>query len=286
MNPYETDTLVAPVSRLPVRPEPLLGSPTTPRPWPVLPASCAVAMSGRWTSAAYRPCQLRTGRRFAHVDGVDYSARFIDVALALASQDSFLRGCRWRGELVEYCEARLSRHELGRQQADRVHFSQGMPATSSPGTATTIWCSASNLIDRLREPARSCGTSLPAFAAAACWCSPAPHLADRLHPKANWLGGSCERTARSSAPIRALQRLLAEEFEEHMPQGTSLRHPRDRPQVSTRWPSSPSGANADDAANERGGPLASLLSRWLTLLHLRHRLLPAVATGQHGAPIS
>jgi hypothetical protein len=41
------------------------------------------------------------------VDGVDYSARFIDVALTLARQDSFRYAVPVEGDLVEYCRRAL-----------------------------------------------------------------------------------------------------------------------------------------------------------------------------------
>lgn len=75
---------------------------------------------------------------------------------------------------MEYCEARLSSHDLGREQAERVHFSQGDACNLKPKYEHYDLVLASNLIDRLREPARFLRTLLPGCAAAACWCSPAP----------------------------------------------------------------------------------------------------------------
>ena len=163
-------------------------------------------------------------RHFQHVDGVDYSARFIDVALALANQDSFRYALPLEGELVEYCEARLSRHDLGREQAERVHFSQGDACNLKPRYEHYDLVLASNLIDRLREPARFLRDIAPRLRSGGLLVLTSPYtwLTDYT-PKANWLGGIREN-GEALSTHQALQRLLAAEFEELCP-------PRDVPFV-------------------------------------------------------
>ncbi|MDH0177902.1 putative 4-mercaptohistidine N1-methyltransferase, partial [Aeromonas dhakensis] len=148
----------------------------------------------------------------------------IDVALALASQDSFRYAVPVEGELVEYCEARLSRHELGREQADRVHFSQGDACNLKPKYGDYDLVLASNLIDRLREPARFLRDIAPRLRSGGLLVLTSPYtwLTDYT-PKANWLGGVREN-GEALGTYQALQRLLAAEFEEQMP-------PRDVPFV-------------------------------------------------------
>ena len=158
------------------------------------------------------------------MDGVDYSARFIDVALALASQDSFRYAIPLEGELVEYCEARLSSHGLGASQAERIHFSQGDACNLKPKYDHYDLVLASNLIDRLREPARFLRDIAPRLRSGGLLVLTSPYtwLAEYT-PPANWLGGIREN-GEALTTYQALQRLLATEFEEHCP-------PRDVPFV-------------------------------------------------------
>ncbi|PKQ82770.1 putative 4-mercaptohistidine N1-methyltransferase [Aeromonas sobria] len=163
-------------------------------------------------------------RHFQHVDGVDYSARFIDVALALASQDSFRYAIPQEGELVAYCEARLSSHGLGASEIARIHFSQGDACNLKPKYDHYDLVLAANLIDRLREPARFLRDIAPRLRSGGLLVLTSPYtwLAEYT-PPANWLGGIREN-GEALTTYQALQRLLAAEFEEHCP-------PRDVPFV-------------------------------------------------------
>lgn len=224
VNPYETDTLVAQYLDFQYGPN-HFGVAN----YAEALAGLASELCGRHDRALDIGCatgraSFELARRFAHVDGVDYSARFIDVALTLARQDSFRYAVPVEGDLVEYCEARLSRHELGREQSERVHFSQGDACNLKPKYGDYDLVLASNLIDRLREPARFLRDIAPRLRSGGLLVLTSPYtwLTDYT-PKANWLGGIREN-GEALGTYQALQRLLAEEFEEHMP-------PRDVPFV-------------------------------------------------------
>ncbi len=224
VNPYETDTLVAQYLDFQYGPS-HFGVAN----YAEALAGLASELCGRHDRALDIGCatgraSFELARRFAHVDGVDYSARFIDVALTLARQDSFRYAVPVEGDLVEYCEARLSRHELGREQSERVHFSQGDACNLKPKYGDYDLVLASNLIDRLREPARFLRDIAPRLRSGGLLVLTSPYtwLTDYT-PKANWLGGIREN-GEALGTYQALQRLLAEEFEEHMP-------PRDVPFV-------------------------------------------------------
>ena len=224
VNPYETDTLVAQYLDFQYGPS-HFGVAN----YAEALAGLASELCGRHDRALDIGCatgraSFELARRFTHVDGVDYSARFIDVALTLARQDSFRYAVPVEGDLVEYCEARLSRHELGREQSERVHFSQGDACNLKPKYGDYDLVLASNLIDRLREPARFLRDIAPRLRSGGLLVLTSPYtwLTDYT-PKANWLGGIREN-GEALGTYQALQRLLAEEFEEHMP-------PRDVPFV-------------------------------------------------------
>lgn len=92
---------------------------------------------------------------------------------------------------------------------------------------------ASNLIDRLREPARFLRDIAPRLRSGGLLVLTSPYtwLAEYT-PPANWLGGIREN-GEALTTYQALQRLLAAEFEERCP-------PRDVPSSSARPPANTS----------------------------------------------
>jgi hypothetical protein len=142
---------------------------------------------------------------------------------------------------------------------------------------------ASNLIDRLREPARFLRDIAPRLRSGGLLVLTSPYtwLTDYT-PKANWLGGIREN-GEALGTYQALQRLLAEEFEER-PQGRPLRHPRDRPQVPAHGgPAHRLAQTLTTRQTKSEAQASSFLSDRLPLLNLGHGLLLVVAAGQHGA---
>ena len=233
VNRYETGTLVAQYLDFQYGSEPLRGRQLRRRLWPVLPArlyvaakdqaldiSCATMLRGSFELA--RPLRPWTG----------WTTRpFIDVALTL-DQDCFryaqlpVEGIWWN-----IAGARLSR---------RARSRAGASGSIQPGDA----CSLRAQVRRLRpgarlqphprpaaEPARFLQDIAPrAFAAAACWCSPAPTpwLTDYTpRPTGSAASG---KTARPSAPIRRCNGCWRRSSRSTCPEGRPLRHPRDRPQ--------------------------------------------------------
>lgn len=163
-------------------------------------------------------------RHFEQVDGVDYSARFIDVALALAAQDRFRYAVTGEGELLEYREARLSPLGITPKLAARVRFTQGDACNLKPKYQGYDLVLAANLIDRLREPARFLKDLAHRLRPGGIVMLSSPYTwLEEFTPRANWLGGVRENGEALSSH-QALQRLLAEEFEELVP-------PRDVPFV-------------------------------------------------------
>lgn len=79
-------------------------------------------------------------RLFDQVTGMDYSARFIDVALSLASGEDLRYLMPEEGDLMEYCQARLSDVGLSAAQAEKVRFLQGdacnLKPQKEPGNAS------------------------------------------------------------------------------------------------------------------------------------------------------
>jgi len=224
INPYETDALVAQYLDFHYGPEHFgvanyartladIAAKLCPDGGKALDIGCAVGRAS-----------FELARHFTEVDGVDYSARFIDVALALAVRDRFRYAVPVEGELLDYREARLSSCAITAGLAARVQFSQGDACNLKPKYQGYDLVLAANLIDRLRDPRR--------FLADIAWrlkpggilmlSSPYTWL-ESFTPKANWLGGGREN-GEAQTTYQALQRLLESAFEELAP-------PRDIPFV-------------------------------------------------------
>jgi 5-histidylcysteine sulfoxide synthase/putative 4-mercaptohistidine N1-methyltranferase len=167
---------------------------------------------------------VELARHFEAVDGVDFSARFIDVALQLIKQGDYRYTVKTEGDLVDYREASLAALSLGADQASRVAFSQGDALNLKPKYTGYDLVLAANLIDRLREPARflkDVGARLKP-GGVLLLTSPYTWL-EEFTPRANWLGAVREN-GETVSTYRALQLILAEDFEEIAP-------PRDVPFV-------------------------------------------------------
>ncbi|HBT28607.1 5-histidylcysteine sulfoxide synthase [Erwinia persicina] len=156
-------------------------------------------------------------RHFDQVVGMDYSARFIDVALQLTSGEDFRYVTQEEGELVEYRQVRLKDIGLGTEQASRIQFLQGDACNLKPQAQPYDLVLASNLIDRLRQPQRFLQdiTRMIRTGGVLVLSSPYTWL-EEFTPKENWLGGIREN-GEALSTYQALQRLLAADFEEIAP---------------------------------------------------------------------
>lgn len=163
-------------------------------------------------------------RHFDSVVGMDYSARFIDVALALARGEA----CRYvipeEGELVDYCQASLADVNISAEQTARVTFVQGDACNLKPQAELYDLVLAANLLDRLREPARFLADITPMIRSGGLLMLSSPYTwLEEFTPKEHWLGGFREN-GEAVTTHQALKRLLASEFEE-------VRKPTDVPFV-------------------------------------------------------
>lgn len=128
-------------------------------------------------------------KRFDHVDGIDFSARFIQQAYALLEQGEKRYTIPTEGDLVEFKSITLD--ELGYQNLKgNIHFSQGDACNLKPQFTDYDLVYASNLIDRLADP-RAFLTSIAKRIVPGGYLvitSPYTWLEDYT-PKDMWLGG-------------------------------------------------------------------------------------------------
>lgn len=156
-------------------------------------------------------------RHFEQVVGMDYSARFIDVALQLTRGEDFRYVTQEEGDLVEYRQVRLKDIGISSEQAGRIQFVQGDACNLKPQPESYDLVLASNLIDRLRQPKRFLQdiTAMLRPGGVLMLSSPYTWL-EEFTPKENWLGGVREN-GEALSTYQALQRLLAADYEEIAP---------------------------------------------------------------------
>ncbi|MEN4931102.1 5-histidylcysteine sulfoxide synthase [Erwinia billingiae] len=214
LNPYETDSMVSQYLDFQYGPD-YFGTPNY--------GKALVDIACRMTEKRGRAMDIgcATGRasfelarHFSDVVGMDYSARFIDVAIQLTSGEEFRYVTQEEGDLVEYRQVRLKDFDLGAEQAQRIQFVQGDACNLKPQPGRYDLVLASNLIDRLRQPKRFLQdiTTMIAPGGVLMLSSPYTWLED-FTPKENWLGGIREN-GEALTTYQALQRLLANDFEE------------------------------------------------------------------------
>ncbi len=129
-------------------------------------------------------------KHFDHVDGIDFSARFIQQAYALCEQGETRFTIPTEGDLVEYKNISLQQLGYDKSDADKVIFSQGDACNLKPQFNQYDLVLAANLIDRLNEPSKflaSISTRLVPGGILAI-ASPYTWLEDYT-PKEEWLGG-------------------------------------------------------------------------------------------------
>jgi 5-histidylcysteine sulfoxide synthase/putative 4-mercaptohistidine N1-methyltranferase len=154
---------------------------------------------------------------FQHVDAVDYSARFIDIAQTLAQQYSFRYAIPTEGELVEYREAKLTDCQLDPELASRIHFTQGDACNLKGKYQHYDLILAANILDRLREPKHFLADLAHRLrdGGILMLCSPYTWQVTSTS-KHNWLGGIREN-GEALTTYQYLQRALGTEFEELQP---------------------------------------------------------------------
>ncbi len=90
-------------------------------------------------------------KTFAHVDAIDFSARFIQQAYALSEHGEIRYSIRTEGDLVEFKSVSLA--ELGYQALlNKVNFVQGDACNLKAQYSGYDLIYAANLIDRLNDP--------------------------------------------------------------------------------------------------------------------------------------
>ena len=161
-------------------------------------------------------------RFFAHVDAIDFSARFIQSGVRLQQGDEVLYEIPTEGELTVGRAASLSRLGLA-DIGGRVLFMQGDACNLKAIYTDYDLVFAGNLIDRLYDPALFLDGIAPRIRAGGLLVITSPYTwLEEYTPKAKWLGGRREHGEPLST-FAGLARSLAGTF--------SLVHRQDLPFV-------------------------------------------------------
>ncbi len=90
-------------------------------------------------------------KHFNKVDGIDFSARFIQCCFRLAETSEIKYTITTEGDLVDYRNIQLADHELD-NLGQKLHFAQGDAVNLKPEFSGYDLIFAGNLIDRLYQP--------------------------------------------------------------------------------------------------------------------------------------
>ena len=150
-------------------------------------------------------------KEFDLVTGIDFSARFIRVALQLKEKGVAHFELVEEGDVVSYHEARLS--ELGLDGvADRVEFFQGDATNLKPQFTGYDLVLAANLIDRLNDPRRFLETIHERLNPGGVLVIASPYTwLEEFTKKENWLGG-VRHGGEPYFTLDALRELLSPHF--------------------------------------------------------------------------
>jgi putative 4-mercaptohistidine N1-methyltranferase len=150
-------------------------------------------------------------RHFDAVTGIDFSARFIRVALQLKENGNAHYELVEEGEVVSYHEARLADFGLW-ECADRVEFFQGDATNLKVQFTGYDLILAANLIDRLYDPGRFVASIHERLQLGGVLVLTSPYTwLEEFTTKENWLGGY-RQAGEPRMTLDALGEVLAPHF--------------------------------------------------------------------------
>lgn len=188
---YESDPLIAMYCDMHYGPE-HFGVPNFPARMASL---CAERMQGRpCTRALDLGCatgrsSFELAKTFAHVTGLDFSARFIRIGVELQRRGRIRYTIPTEGALETFCEQRLDALGLA-ETADRVEFFQADACNLKPIYDEYDLVLAANLLDRLYAPRKFLADIAGRIRPGGLLVLASPYSWDKQYTEpAEWLGG-------------------------------------------------------------------------------------------------
>ena len=149
---------------------------------------------------------------FDHVDGIDFSARFIKTAFAMQENGEICYNLIEEGELTEFKVAKLADMGLT-ENKDRVHFAQGDACNLKPQFTGYDLILMSNLIDRVYEPARLLESIRERLNPGGLLIIASPFTwLEEYTARENWLGGYKDANGETLTSTMALEQALGDDF--------------------------------------------------------------------------
>ncbi len=154
---------------------------------------------------------LELAKGFEAVEGIDYTARFIRLALELKERGEFAYAMPTEGDLAESRVIRLA--DLGlAEAANRVEFWQGDAANLKPQFSGYDLVFAGNLIDRMVHPRAFLETVHERLNEGGLLVLTSPYTwLEEYTARAEWLGGY-EKDGRPVATLDGLRAILDRRF--------------------------------------------------------------------------
>ena len=150
-------------------------------------------------------------KHFDHVTGVDFSARFIGLALKLAQQGVLRYTMMNEGDLVSYQERSLAELNLS-NVAHKVEFWQGDACNLKPQFKGYDFILAANLIDRLYSPSQFLENIHERLNMGGVLMITSPYTWLEEHtPREGWIGGF-KRDGENVTTLDGLKAILGQHF--------------------------------------------------------------------------
>lgn len=129
-------------------------------------------------------------KHFEKVDGIDFSARFIQQAYALSERGHTRYTIPTEGDLVEFKAVNLNELGYGKTECERIHFAQGDACNLKPQFSDYDLVLAANLIDRLSDPHKFLDLIYQRLNQGGILAIASPYTwLEEYTPKQNWVGG-------------------------------------------------------------------------------------------------
>jgi 5-histidylcysteine sulfoxide synthase/putative 4-mercaptohistidine N1-methyltranferase len=150
-------------------------------------------------------------RHFDHVTGIDFSARFIGLALKLAQQGVLRYTMATEGDLISYQERQLAALGLD-QVVDKVAFWQGDACNLKPQFTGYDFILAANLIDRLYSPRQFLSSIHERLNIGGVLMLTSPYTWQEEHtPREEWIGGY-KKDGENVTTLDGLKAILGQHF--------------------------------------------------------------------------
>ena len=152
-------------------------------------------------------------KTFQSVEGIDFSARFVQVGAKLKNEGYVAFTSREEGDLVT--KKRVSIEDLGYETLkDKVSFWQGDACNMKPNFSSYDFIMATNLIDRLYEPKLFLQSAHERLNSDGVLMITSPYTWQESSTKKElWLGGYIDENANEVETIETLKTVLGEQFE-------------------------------------------------------------------------